>query len=341
MAKLAITNGSTSNILRVKLTQSSTGTTPGAALLGLDHTSAGLIIGTIADLEATTTRYRASSSELETISTLGTYAAPTSGKCRFKEVDQTNHPGLYEIHLADARFAVANAKALIVSLSGATDLFDCDLEIDQGGSAGGDSAGVTTLLSRLTSTRAGYLDNLSAGAVALQGTLSTVATDVGTILARIGAFTGTGVNTILGFLKAAMSKAASTPSDVGGTFDATTDSLEAIKDGGVAGLDAAGVRAAVGLASANLDTQLGGIQTTANTIDGRFTTNRGEPAQGAPGVSVTVLQKVDFLYKLARNKITQDSTTLKVYADNGTTVDHKAPVSDTGTYTRGEIVSGP
>lgn len=32
--------------------------------------------------------------------------------------------------------------------------------------AGGDTAGTTTLLSRLTSTRAGYLDNLSAGAVA-------------------------------------------------------------------------------------------------------------------------------------------------------------------------------
>jgi hypothetical protein len=37
----------------------------------------------------------------------------------------------------------------------------------------------------------------------------------------------------LGFLKAVMSKAASTPSDVGGTFDAATDSLEAIKDSGV------------------------------------------------------------------------------------------------------------
>jgi hypothetical protein len=51
-----------------------------------------------------------------------------------------------------------------------------------------------------------------------------------TILSRIGAFTGTGVNTILGFLKALMSKAASTPSDVGGTFSATSDSAEAIRD---------------------------------------------------------------------------------------------------------------
>lgn len=46
-----------------------------------------------------------------------------------------------------------------------------------------------------------------------------------------------------------------------GTYDETTDSLEAIKDAGSGGLDAAGVRAAIGLASANLDTQLADIPT--------------------------------------------------------------------------------
>lgn len=55
---------------------------------------------------------------------------------------------------------------------------------------------------------------------------------VTTVLSRLGAFTGTGVNTVLGFLKAIMSKDASTPSDVGGTFAASTDSLEAIRDRG-------------------------------------------------------------------------------------------------------------
>ncbi len=51
-----------------------------------------------------------------------------------------------------------------------------------------------------------------------------------TLLNRIGAFTGSGVNTMLGFLKAALSKAATLPSDVGGTFDPVTDSVEAIRD---------------------------------------------------------------------------------------------------------------
>lgn len=44
--------------------------------------------------------------------------------------------------------------------------------------AGGDTSGVTTLLSRLSAARAGYLDNLSAGAVAQS-------TDIATLLARL------------------------------------------------------------------------------------------------------------------------------------------------------------
>ena len=57
---------------------------------------------------------------------------------------------------------------------------------------------------------------------------------VGSVLARIGAFTGTGVNTILGFLRALLRKdgGITTPSDVGGTYSHTTDSLEAIRDRG-------------------------------------------------------------------------------------------------------------
>jgi len=63
--------------------------------------------------------------------------------------------------------------------------------------------------------------------------IGTAATNSTTILSRIGAFTGSGLNTVLGFLKAIMSKAAAlTPSDVGGTFDNTTDSIEAIRDRG-------------------------------------------------------------------------------------------------------------
>lgn len=61
-----------------------------------------------------------------------------------------------------------------------------------------DEAGVTTLLARLTATRAGYIDNLSAGAVAQASALATVAgyidtevaglvTDMATVLSRLSA----------------------------------------------------------------------------------------------------------------------------------------------------------
>lgn len=48
-----------------------------------------------------------------------------------------------------------------------------------------DSSGVTTLLGRLTALRAGYLDNLSAGAVALASALSSAAGDITTLLGRL------------------------------------------------------------------------------------------------------------------------------------------------------------
>lgn len=80
-------------------------------------------------------------------------------------------------------------------------------------------------------------DLLDTEIAAIVATLSTISgfvdTEVAAILARIGAFTGTGNNTILGFFQAIARKtAALTPSDMGGNFDNTTDSLEAIRDRG-------------------------------------------------------------------------------------------------------------
>ena len=101
----------------------------GAGLTGLTSASSGLIISTIADNEASATSYTVAGSTIETITTLGTYAAPTATKCRFKEVDATNHKGVYEIQLADARYAVSSAKSLLVSVSGATNAAETDVVI--------------------------------------------------------------------------------------------------------------------------------------------------------------------------------------------------------------------
>lgn len=68
----------------------------------------------------------------------------------------------------------------------------------------------------------------------LAGASSTLATaaNQATILARLGSWTGTGINTILGALRALMNKAIAAPTDItsGGTYDASTDSLEGIRD---------------------------------------------------------------------------------------------------------------
>lgn len=118
-------HSSTSNLIRFALKHSSTG----VGLTGLSSASSGLIISTIADNEATATAYTVAGTTIETITTLGTFAAPTATKCRFKEVDATNHKGLYEFQFDNARFSVASAKRLVISVSGATNLLDADYEI--------------------------------------------------------------------------------------------------------------------------------------------------------------------------------------------------------------------
>lgn len=68
---------------------------------------------------------------------------------------------------------------------------------------------------------------------------------------------------------------------------------------------------------------------------------RTEPGQGAPPVNPDMATKIDYLYKAWRNKKEQTATLLTIYADNGTTADHKSTVSDDGTtFTAGEMATG-
>ena len=113
MAKFNYKDGTSSVVLRVRV--SDTSSSVGVGLTGVTHASSGLRISAIADNESITTSYASSGSTIESITTLGTYAAPTSGKCRFKEIDSTYHPGIYEIQLANTRFNTG-ARSLIVSV---------------------------------------------------------------------------------------------------------------------------------------------------------------------------------------------------------------------------------
>jgi hypothetical protein len=113
--------------------------------------------------------------------------------------------------------------------------------------SGADTSGTTTLLSRLTATRAGYLDNLSGGAVALASSI----------------------------------------------------------------LNAAGLRSALGLASANLDTQLGDLPTANENADALLNRN----VAGGSSSGRLVKEALYFL----RNKWTSIGGTLTVYGTDDTT----------------------
>lgn len=66
-------------------------------------------------------------------------------------------------------------------------------------------------------------------------------------------------------------------------------------------------------------------------------TNRPE-LTAIPGASVPPLDKLDLIYMFVRNKLTQNSTTQTLYADNGTTVvGTSTTTSGGGTTTRGEF----
>jgi hypothetical protein len=68
---------------------------------------------------------------------------------------------------------------------------------------------------------------------------------------------------------------------------------------------------------------------------------RTEPGQGAPPVNPDLATKIDYLYKAFRNKKTNDGSTTNLYADDGTTIDHKQTTSESGgTVTKAEWITG-
>jgi len=124
----AYRRGATSIILRVRLMRSDLA--DGSGITGLNYSSSNLIISTICDNESSPTSYYQTGGNIQPVGSwpwdIGTYDPPDPGKCRFAEINSTQHPGIYEIHLDDARFAVTNAKSMIVSVHGATNLAEAN-----------------------------------------------------------------------------------------------------------------------------------------------------------------------------------------------------------------------
>jgi hypothetical protein len=78
-------------------------------------------------------------------------------------------------------------------------------------------------------------------------------------------------------------------------------------------------------------------------LENRFINSAlSEIGQGNPSANASLVDMIRYLYKAWRNKKTQTSTQYSLYADNGSTIDQKATVSDDGTTTTvEEIQSGP
>jgi len=176
----------------------------GAGLTGLTFSTSGLSIHTIADNEASVTSYTAAGSTIETITTIGTFAAPTATKCRFKEIDSTNLPGWYEIQIADARWAVSGARAVQARVA----------------VTGGFCAPVEIQLA---------LFDVNDSTVQLDDLASYIDTEVAAIYNRIGA-------------------------PINASIAADIAAVNAL-------VTATAIRSALGLAAANLDTQLGDLPT--------------------------------------------------------------------------------
>ena len=105
--------------------------------------------------------------------------------------------------------------------------------------------------------------------------------------------------------------------------------------------------ARIGAAGASL-TDLGGMSATMKTqintevLDVLNVDTFAEVGQESPAATTTIRKMIAYLYKFLRNKKTQTSTTTKIFADDGTTVDQKSTVSDDGsTFTSGEFTTGP
>lgn len=86
----------------------------GLPITGLAYNSTGMQISLMRVGLAAAVTFTAAGGTIENITTIGTFAAPTSGKIRFKEIDATNLPGLYEVHIATGNIPTSLPGANIV-----------------------------------------------------------------------------------------------------------------------------------------------------------------------------------------------------------------------------------
>lgn len=226
-----------------------------------------------------------------------------------------------------------------------------------------DSSGVTTLLSRLSAARAGYLDVLN-GIVASIWAAVTDSSGVTTLLSRIVGTLAAGTHNAQSgdsFARLGAPSGASVSADIADVATDVNDILvevdtevaaikvvtdqfaftvanqvdaNALTGGG--GLDAAGVRSAVGLASANLDTQLTSVITEVNANETKIDT--------VDTVVDAIKAKTDNLTFTVANKVDSNALNLNGSATAANRLERSARaiclgVADTGSSTTSIVTS--
>lgn len=134
---------------------------------------------------------------------------------------------------------------------------------------------------------------------------------------------------------------------ISGTLQ-TLDALENVSAAEV-GTEVAGALISYdGATAADLSAAIGSLnnispaQVNAEVVDALATDTYAEPGQGSPGATISIAQKINYLYKAWRNQSRQTATEYRLMNDAGTVVDHKAAVSDDGTTAiKGKTVTGP
>lgn len=262
--------GTTDKSIKVFIQDSSV--TTGAGLAGLVYNTASL------------TAYYQINNGTPTAITLATLASATAAHSDggFIAVDGTNMPGLYRLDLPDA--VLATAGEVVVFLKGAANMVPTAKEFQIVTNVVSDAVG------RLPAALVSGRMDCSVGAMANNTmTAAAAASDLGTEIATAVWANGTRVLTagtnialakgtgITGFndIAAADVWAAGTR-----TLSAGTNIVLA-KGTGVTGfndLDAAGIRSAVGMSSANMDTQLSTIDAVADGIKAKTDNLPSDPA---------------------------------------------------------------
>ena len=346
--KLWVKRGATSVMLRVFIQQNNV--TTGVGLTGLTSSSTNLNIAMLRELSSTSEVY--SGADLQTIATIGTYAAPTaSTNIRFKAVDATNMPGVYELQFHNSAnqgfgsgdasryvtlyiFEITTTALNIAALPSEITLVAVDIQ---------DTVRLgLTALPNAAADAAGGLPISDAGGLDLDGRLDAAVTSrlAPTTAGRTLDVTANGEAGIdwgnIGNPTTAQNLSA-TNIDV--------DQVVASVSGAVGSVTGA-VGSVTGLTASNLDATISSratpAQVNAEVVDALATDTYAEPGQGVPAATATLAAKLNYLFKAWRNRFTQTATEYDLYADDAATVDQKATVSDDGTtFDRGEVAGGP